>query len=115
MDKGYIMLSRKFFTGKKWRARRKFSEWEAWLDLVCQARCETSETVSRVGIHDVTFGRGQYPAATSFLSKRWGWNEQNVKTFLKKLKREEMITIDNSQGMAVVTICEYDDLIVTDK
>lgn len=108
-DKGYIMLSRKFFSNRMWTASRAFSECEAWLDLIQSARFEASETVSRVGIHDVTFGRGQYPAATSFLAKRWGWSEQNVKTFLKKLKREEMITTDSSQGVNVITLCNYNE------
>lgn len=92
-----------------WTASRAFSECEAWLDLIQSARFEASETTSRVGIHDITWRRGQYPAATSFLAKRWGWSDQNVKTFLKKLKREEMITTDSTQGVNVITLCNYDE------
>lgn len=106
---GFIKLSRKFFSNKMWTASRAFSECEAWLDLIQSARFEASETTSRVGIHDITWRRGQYPAATSFLAKRWGWSDQNVKTFLKKLKREEMITTDSTQGVNVITLCNFDE------
>lgn len=92
-----------------WTASRAFSECEAWLDLIQSARFEASETTSRVGIHDITWRRGQYPAAISFLAKRWGWSEQNVKTFLRKLKREEMITTDSTQGVNVITLCNFDE------
>lgn len=106
---GFIKLSRKFFSNKMWTASRAFSECEAWLDLIQSARFEASPTTSRVGIHEITWRRGQYPAATSFLAKRWGWSDQNVKTFLKKLKREEMITTDSTQGVNVITLCNYDE------
>lgn len=106
---GFIKLSRKFFSNKMWTASRAFSECEAWLDLIQSARFDASETTSRVGIHEITWRRGQYPAATSFLAKRWGWSDQNVKTFLKKLKREEMITTDSTQGINVITLCNYDE------
>ena len=47
MDKGYIMLSRKFFTNDIWQAARAYNESEAWLDLIQSARFEASETTSR--------------------------------------------------------------------
>lgn len=97
-----------------WTASRAFNECEAWLDLIQSARFEASETTSRVGIHDITWGRGQYPAATSFLAKRWGWSEQNVKTFLKKLKREGMITTDSTQGVNVITLCNFNEYNATE-
>lgn len=109
------MLSRKFFTNDMWTASRAYSESEAWLDLIQAARFEASETMSRVGIHDITWGRGQLPAATSFLSRRWMWSDQNVKTYLKKLKRNGMITTDSSQGVNVITLCKYDDYNPTKK
>lgn len=108
MEKGYIKLSRKFFENKIWQAARAFNEGEAWLDLIQLARFETSEITSRIGVHEITWGRGQYPASNRFLMRKWGRSEQWVKTFLSKLKKEKMITVDASQGINVITLLNYD-------
>lgn len=92
-----------------WKTARAFSESEAWLDLIQSARFEASEITSRIGVYDVTFGRGQYPAANRFLAKKWGWGEQRVKSFLERLKKNKMITTECTQGVNVITLCKYDD------
>ena len=49
MDKGFIMLSRKFFSNEMWEAARTFSECEAWLDLIQSARFEATDTIEHMG------------------------------------------------------------------
>lgn len=110
MEKGFIMLSRKLFSHRIWKASRTFSECEAWIDLIQSARFEATVTIERIGGRDITYGRGQYPASISFLSKRWGWlSEKKVRNFLDMLKKEGMITTDAKQGMNIITLCKYDD------
>lgn len=110
MEKGFIMLSRKLFSHRIWKASRTFSECEAWIDLIQSARFEATVTIERIGGRDITYGRGQYPASISFLSKRWGWlSEKKVRNFLDILKKENMITTDAKQGMNIITLCKYDD------
>ena len=108
MEEGYIKLNRKFFKNKIWQTDRAFSEGEAWLDLIQLARFDTSEISSRIGVHEVTWGRGQYPASNRFLMKKWGRSEQWVRTFLSKLKKDKMISVDSSQGINVITLLNYD-------
>lgn len=109
MEKGFIMLSRKFFSNKIWEAARTFSECEAWLDLIQSARFEATDTTECIGGREITYGRGQYPASIRFLSKKWSWSERVVRTFLSKLTKEKMIITDNSQGMNVITLCKYNE------
>ncbi|RHR62693.1 hypothetical protein [Parabacteroides sp. AF17-28] len=109
MEKGFIMLSRKFFSNKIWEAARTFSECEAWLDLIQSARFEATDTTECIGGREITYGRGQYPASIRFLSKKWSWSERAVRTFLSKLIKEKMITTDNSQGMNVISLCKYNE------
>lgn len=112
MEDGFLKLSRKFFSNELWNAAREFSECEAWLDLLQSARFEASgEAYSElIGGREISYSRGQYPAAVSFLKKRWGWKtEKKVRCFLDKLKRKGMITTDSSQGMNVITICKYEE------
>lgn len=108
MDKGYIKLNRSFFDNRIWQAARAFSECEAWLDLIQSARFEATPTTSRIGCYEVTWGRGQYPASIRFLSKKWGRPEKWVREFLSRLRKEQMITMENTQGLSVITLLNYE-------
>ena len=48
MDKGFIMLSRKFFSNEMWEAARTFSECEAWLDLIQSARFDATRLTASI-------------------------------------------------------------------
>lgn len=109
MDKGFIMLSRKFFSNEMWEAARTFSECEAWLDLIQSARFDATRLTASIGGREITYGRGQYPASIRFLSKRWRWGEQKVRSFIEKLIKKGMVTTDNSQGMTIITLVKCDD------
>ena len=111
MEEGFLKLSRKFFSNEMWKEARKFSECEAWLDLLQSARFEATDKAysELIGGREISYSRGQYPASISFLMQRWGWSEKKVRLFLDKLKRREMITTDRKQGMNVITICKYDE------
>lgn len=109
MEKGFIMLSRKFFSNEMWEAARTFSECEAWLDLIQSVRFEATDKTECIGGREITYKRGQYPASNRFLAKKWMWGEQKVKSFLSKLKRKGMIETDSSQGMNIITLLKYDE------
>ena len=106
---GYIKLSRKFFSNDMWNEARTFSSCEAWLDLIQSARFEATPRMESIGGREVSYTRGQYPASIRFLSKRWKWSERKVRTFLAFLKRENMITISQEQGMNVITLVKYEE------
>lgn len=108
MGKGYIKLYRSFFDNRIWQAARAFSECEAWLDLIQSARFEATPTTSRIGCYEVTWGRGQYPASIRFLSKKWRRPEKWVREFLARLKKENMITMENTQGVSVITLANFE-------
>lgn len=109
MEKGFIKLSRKFFSHELWEAARTFSECEAWLDLIQSARFDATRLTASIGGREITYGRGQYPASIRFLAKRWKWGDRKVRAFIEKLVKEGMVTIDNSQGMTIITLVNYDD------
>jgi hypothetical protein len=113
MDKGYIRLGRSFFSHKFWKEARTLSECEAWLDLIQSARYEATVTIECIAGREISYGRGQYPAAIRFLAKRWNWGEKKVRSFLHKLVAEKMVSIDNSQGISVLTLVNYEKFNVT--
>ena len=71
-EKGYLMLSRKFFSHKLWREARVFSECEAWLDLLQSARFEATEEGEKYGTEEANI---RHPFA--FYPN--GGNGENVK------------------------------------
>lgn len=106
---GYIKLSRKFFSNDMWNEARTFSSCEAWLDLIQSARFEATPRMESIEGREVSYTRGQYPASIRFLSKRWHWTERRVRTFLAYLKRENMITLSQDQGMNIITLVKYNE------
>lgn len=111
MDEGFLRLSRRFFSNEMWKVAREFSECEAWLDLIQSARFDATDKAYNelIGGREISYTRGQYPAAISFLMKRWQWSEKKVRYFLAKLKKKGMITTCNKQGMNVITLCNYEE------
>ena len=111
MEYGFLKLSRKFFSNELWKEARKFSECEAWIDLLQAARFDATgmATSELIGGREISYNRGQYPASISFLVQRWQWSDKKVRYFLDKLRRNGMITTSHEQGMNVITICKYDE------
>ena len=111
MEEGFLRLNRKFFSNELWKEARVFSECEAWLDLIQSARFEATDKAysEHIGGREISYSRGQYPASISFLKKRWRWSDKKVRYFLAKLKKKGMITICNTQGMNVITLCNFEE------
>ena len=108
-DKGFIKLSRKFFSNELWKEARTFSSCEAWLDLIQSARFEATPRKVSIGGREVVYNRGQYPASIRFLAKRWNWTERKVRTFISFLRKREMISTECVQGVNMITLCKYEE------
>jgi hypothetical protein len=67
----------------------------AWLDLCMQAEWKGRQ-YRNMG-KDITLERGQLVGSRAWLASRWGWTEDAVKWFLKKLERDEMITLGDGK------------------
>ena len=104
-----MRLSRRFFSNELWKEARTFSSCEAWLDLLQSARFEATPRKGVVGGREISYTRGQYPASIRFLSQRWKWSEKRVRSFLVYLKKNGMITVECTQGMNLITLCNYEE------
>ena len=84
MSNRYIKIARKFFESEEWTAPRKFSEQEAWLDMVQLACFADHElTLSNGGI--ITLYRGEFYYTMRQLAKRWGWSLGGVQRYFARL------------------------------
>ena len=111
MNNGYIPLNRKFFDSTYWKAKRKFSFAEAWLDLIQMARyqIEPGEILLPSG-RIITIRRGEARASIRFLSERWDWGENGVRVmrFLNKHIEIKEIERRMEQGESIIKLCNYD-------
>jgi len=97
------------------------SETDAWFDLICEANYKDRKVNNKGKV--MLIERGQLMAGRAWLAKRWGWTENKVRWFFKKLEDAEMIARmlpqsrhtssnqTNTQKRAhyanVITLCNY--------
>ena len=102
--KGFIQLHREVQDNWVWDCER--SNGQAWLDLLLWAAWKDTTKVINKRLFKLQ--RGQLVASVSYLKKHWRWSDGRVRNFLKRLKNHDMIEIDSSKFISVITICNYD-------
>lgn len=104
-EKGFIRLNRKFFENALWKEPREYSRAEAWLDLIQSARFDSSSVIVKGRVLDVQ--KGEIAASRRYLEARWGWGSTKVGNFLDVLKQNQMITIKQTSGQTILSLCNY--------
>jgi hypothetical protein len=98
----------------------------AWLWLLIEAAWKAGGKRFSHGVVEVR--RGQVAVTVRQLAKAWKWPKSNVGYFLKRLESDRMIELkhirtkiqtgsraENSYGVTVITICNYDKFQMTGK
>lgn len=80
---GWIKLHRQIVNHEFYQEPRKFSKFEAWIDILLRANHEDSEEIKP----------GSFPTSYGELAKAWGWSKKTVWNFLRYLAKENMITL----------------------
>ena len=117
MSKRFIPYARKYFESEEWTTPRKFSEQEAWLDMIFMASYADHDIELSNGV-SVTLYRGEFYAPYRQLAKRWGWSLGAVQRYLNRLSegqspRIERIERDTPSDtpsdtrIIVVRLCNY--------
>lgn len=103
--KGWIKLYRKIQDHWLYQEKRKFSKFEAWLDLLMMASHEDKKFV--LGNELVEIKRGQFVTSELKLMERWKWGKSKLRSFLEILEKDGMITKKSDRKKTVITICNY--------
>jgi len=111
---GYIRLWRAYRQDPLFplSKKKKFSPWEALIDLSLEARGKDSpgfEFEKRI----VHLKRGQLITSQRKLAKRWNWSRNSVRNFLSKLERRKIITVSPSnlgRIYSIITFLKYNEL-----
>lgn len=103
---GWIKLHRKIQEHWLYQEKRKFSRFEAWIDLLMMVNHEDAKVV--LGNELIEVKRGQRITSIRQLCDRWGWSNTKVTQFLKLLESDGMATVKSDSKKTVITIDNYD-------
>ncbi|MBQ9253272.1 MAG: hypothetical protein IJ180_00690 [Bacteroidales bacterium] len=106
---GYIKLYRKVFDNKR-LFPKPYTEGVAWLWLLCFAAYNdmTVEVKSRNAKVSVQIKRGELAGSYRFLAEKFSWKIAEVETFLRYLKKENMITTELKNNITIISIINYE-------
>ena len=104
---GWIKLHRKLQDNFIWKDGRVFSKAEAWIDILMEAQHDEKQFKTMIKNTVITCNRGQSIKSIQTWADRWTWNKSAVQRFLKLLKREKMITLENLKKTTRLTVCNY--------
>lgn len=108
MRYGHIKLSRKLFdVDPWWGQKRKFSRFEAWVDMLQLAAWRAVSSSYRG--EEFRLERGEFVLSVRLAAKRWGWTEKVTRTFLKKAQEMAHIKAQREEHAGTVyLIVNYD-------
>lgn len=104
---GWISLHRSIQKHWLFEEKRKFSRFEAWIDILLMV----NHTDNKV-MHDgdlITVKRGQRITSLRQLGERWSWSITKVDKYLKTLESDGMLVVKKDTKKTVLTVVNYDD------
>lgn len=101
---GYIKLHRKIQDNWVWDDKANHAS--AWTDLLLMAAWSPTQKYIQGQIYEIQ--RGEIVVSLRFLAKRWQWTKSKVGSFLDKLEKTGMVTINRDTQITHLTICKYD-------
>lgn len=103
---GWIKQHRKIKEHWLYTEKRKFSKFEAWMDILLTVNYAPMKTVIKNKLIEVN--RGESILSLDSWAKQWGWNKSSVIRFLEMLRKDGMIVIKNETITTRLTVCNYE-------
>lgn len=104
-NSGWIKLYRQIWNHWLWEERRKFSEFEAWVDMLMMANHNDKEII--LGKEKVKVCRGQIVTSEIKLMERWHWSKTKLRTFIAKLQKDLIIDRKTDRKKTTINIVNY--------
>lgn len=102
---GFIKLYRQVQDHWIYDEKRKFSKYEAWLDMLMMANHKEAKFV--LGNELVELKKGEFVTSELKLMERWDWGKAKLRSFLDLLEKDEMIVKKSDRKKTTITICNY--------
>jgi len=94
--KGWISLHRKLQNNWVWKADKKFTKGQAWVDILLLVNHEPDTVFFNSEV--VQVDEGEHITSEIKLSERWGWSRTKVRNFLDLLEEDGMILNKKDKG-----------------
>ena len=102
---GWIKLHRSIHNHWIFKEKRKFSKFEAWIDLLLLVNHKDNTFL--LGNELTRCKRGMYITSIRELCSRWNWSNSKVRNYLNLLKDEKMIRYFSDTKKTAITIENY--------
>ncbi|MCI9883865.1 Replication protein O [Bacillus sp. FSL K6-2869] len=102
---GWIKLHRSIQDHWIYQEKRKFSKYEAWLDLLMKASHKDNKFVLGNDLHELK--KGELVTSIRKLGDHWSWSNTKVSQFLDLLKSDGMIDYKKDTKKTLITIVNY--------
>jgi hypothetical protein len=106
IDKGWISIHRKLKDHWIYPNNRKFTEFEAWIDILLEVNHKDASV--QLGLTVIECKRGQSIKSLDTWANKWKWNKSYVRRFFNLLQKYEMIKTENVKKTTRITVCKYD-------
>ncbi len=103
---GWISLHRSIEEHWTFKEKRKFSKFEAWIDILLMVNHKDKKIV--LGNELIVVKRGQKITSIRQLCERWHWSNNKVKNFLKMLEEDGMLNVKSDAKKTLLTVVKYD-------
>ena len=103
---GWIKLHRDIQNHWIYKDKRKFSRFEAWIDILLTVNYAPAKTIIKGKLIEVK--RGQSILSLDSWANNWNWDKSSVRRFLELLKKDDMIQLENETVTTRLTVCNYD-------
>ncbi|WP_263560002.1 DnaD domain protein [Paenibacillus polymyxa] len=102
---GWIKLHRKIQDHWIYQEKRKFSRYEAWLDMLMMANHKSNKFLH--GNELVVVEKGQFITSEIKLMERWDWGKNKLRLYLDLLEKDGMIIKKSDRKRTTITLCNY--------
>ncbi len=105
MAHGHISIHRAILSHHLWDKNKK-TKFEAWIYILMRASWRPKKIV--FGYQVVHVERGEFVTSQKELCEALRWSRESVRSLLKLLVSDEMISLETKPRYSVITICKYD-------
>jgi hypothetical protein len=84
---------------------KPYSKGQAWIDILLMVNHSDNKTM--IGNEVILVDRGSRITSEVKLSKRWGWGRKKVRSFLKALEHDNMLTKKSTTKYTMLTVVNW--------
>lgn len=99
---GWISLYRKFQEHWIWKSNEPFDKRSAWLSLLLKANHKDTKVM--IDSKPIEVKKGSFITSELKLSTEWKWGRKKVRTFLKSLENDKMLTKNSTTKYTTISI-----------